>query len=98
MPSERAGSLERPRARTVDLLFLVLLVLDGADEQRSGVRENHPTRLEVLIPRQKDGVQHGLVQQEIPHPLRDDDIELLDREFSLFKLPFDEGDDCNENT
>lgn len=63
--------------------------------QRSGIREDQTSRLEVLVSRQKDGIQHRFVQQEISHPFRDDDVELLNREFSFFKLPLDEADDYN---
>jgi hypothetical protein len=42
----------------------------------SPVREHEATRLEPLVPGVEDSVQHGLVKEAVPHPLRDDDVNL----------------------
>ncbi len=42
----------------------------------SPVREHETTRLEPLVPGVEDSVQHGLVEEAVAHPLRDDDVNL----------------------
>ena len=79
---------------TVNLLLLVLHVLNGGKVESGFVREQESSGLEVLVPRDKNGVQHGLVKKEVAHPLRDDDIELLDRQLDFLELALDEGDGC----
>ena len=79
--------------RTVDLLLLVLLVLDRGEVYRRRVRKQHAARGEVLVAREQHRVQHGLVQEEIAHPLADDDVELLQRQLNLLKLALDERND-----
>ncbi|RUS33574.1 hypothetical protein BC938DRAFT_471063 [Jimgerdemannia flammicorona] len=32
---------------------------------------------QILIPSDEHGIEHGLVQQKVPHPLGDDDVDLL---------------------
>ncbi len=77
---------------TVDLLLLVIHIFDRRDVQGGLVREHQSSRLQVLVTGENDGVQHGLVQQEVPHPFRDDDIELLDRQVCFFEFAFYKGD------
>ena len=61
----------------VDLVVLVLPVLDGRDVERGSVREHQPPGLQPLVPGEQDRVQHGLVEQAVAHPLRDDNVHLL---------------------
>jgi len=78
----------------VDLLVLVLLVLDGGDVDGSFVGEEETVWGEVLVPSEEDGVEHGLVEKEVAHPFRDDDVVLFQWQFGLFELSFYKGDSC----
>lgn len=79
---------------TVDLLCLIILVLNGGDEHSGGIREDQASRLEKLVASHEDGVKHRLVEKEVTHPLRYNNVKLFDGEFSLFDFTLDEGDDC----
>ena len=57
------------------------------------IGEDKASGLKILVAGEQNGVEHGLVQQEVAHPLRDDDVELLDGEHSFFEFALDEGDD-----
>ena len=56
------------------------------------VREYETIGLEVLVTSNKNSVQHGLVEEEVAHPFRDNDIEFLDRELDFLELALDKGD------
>eukprot|EP00636_Phaeomonas_parva_P000135 CAMPEP_0118867778 /NCGR_PEP_ID=MMETSP1163-20130328/11251_1 /TAXON_ID=124430 /ORGANISM="Phaeomonas parva, Strain CCMP2877" /LENGTH=1045 /DNA_ID=CAMNT_0006802227 /DNA_START=145 /DNA_END=3281 /DNA_ORIENTATION=+ len=62
----------------VDLLIHVLAVFDAANVERSGIGQQQPVVDEPAIPGVDDGVQHGLIEQEVPHPLADDAVHLGD--------------------
>ncbi len=79
--------------RTSNLLILVVAVLNGSNVHGGLVREDEAARGEVLVTGDKNGVQHGLVQQEVAHPLRDDDIDVLNRQDDLLHLALDQGND-----
>ena len=83
-----------PSRLTVNLLLLVLHVLNGSKVEGRFVREQETSGLKVLVTRDKNGVQHGLVKEEVAHPFGDDDVELLDRQVDFLKLALDEGDGC----
>ncbi|KAJ8527501.1 hypothetical protein ON010_g14762 [Phytophthora cinnamomi] len=76
----------------VELLGLVLAVLDGADVERRVVREHEAAGHQVLVARVQHRVQHGLVEQEVAHPLGDDDVHLVHGERQLLHLALDERD------
>lgn len=78
--------------RTSDLLVLVVTVLNGGNVHGGLVGEDKTAGGEVLVTGDKDGVQHGLVQQEVSHPLGDDDVDMLDGENNLLHLALDQGD------
>merc|ERR550539_64003 len=61
----------------VDLVLLVLSVLDGGDVEGGLVGEHQTSGLQPLVPGEQDGVQHGLIEQAVAHPLGDDDVNLL---------------------
>ncbi len=49
----------------------------GGDEmETAAIRQKNSTRFQPAIASVQDRVQHGLEQQEVAHPLRDDDVEL----------------------
>lgn len=56
------------------------------------IREDESSRFEVLVSGEEDGIEHGLVKEEVAHPFRDNDIEFLDWEDGFFELAFYEGD------
>jgi len=77
----------------VDLVLTVLLVLDGGEEERSLVGEEEAIRGQPAVTSNKDGVEHGLVEEEVAHPLRDDNINLFNAigKRNLLKLALDQG-------
>jgi hypothetical protein len=77
---------------TIYLLVFIFLVLDGSQVQCCVVREYETAWLEVLVPSKEDCVEHRFVQQEVTHPLRDDDVILFDRKLSFFEFTFNKGD------
>ena len=62
---------------TVDFLLLVILVLDRGEVHGRVIREDESSRLEVAVACLEHGIQHGLVEQKVAHPLGYDDIVLL---------------------
>jgi hypothetical protein len=54
---------------TSNLLLLVLAVLDTSHEDGSLVGEDEAVLDEVLVAGVQNRVQHGLVEQEVTHPL-----------------------------
>lgn len=47
-----------------------------------------------LVPGEDDGVEHGLVEEAIAHPLRDDNVHLLHGQLHLLHLALEDGNDC----
>ena len=72
----------------VHLVLLVVAVLDGADVQRRLVGKHESVGGEPLVARVQHGLQHRLVEQAVAHPLRDDDVHLLDAVGQLDLLDF----------
>ena len=80
----------------VDLVVLVLSVLDTADVEVGSVREHEAALSQPLVPGEEDGVQHGLVEQAVAHPLGDDDVNLGHGQLDLLHLAPDDGDSVTE--
>lgn len=80
---------------TVNLLLFVLLILNRGKVHGGFVGEDKATLLEILVTSDEHSVEHGLVQEEVAHPFRDDDVEFLDGELNLFELSFHEGNGCD---
>ena len=76
-------------ARTFGSPHLVLPVLDGGDPEGGLVGEHETARGQPLVPRIQHSVQHGLVEQAVAHPLRDDDVHLGTAEDSSVSKPKD---------
>lgn len=70
----------------VDLLLLILGILDTNQEHGGFVREDQALRSQVAITSVQDGVQHGLIQQKVAHPLTDDDVNRVNRQLHLLHL------------
>ena len=77
---------------TIDFLLFIVLILDRGDVHIRLVREYQSTRFKVLVAREEHSVEHGLVQQEVAHPLADNDIELGNRQLGILELALDERD------
>lgn len=60
------------------------------------IGEDESSLLEVFVASEKDGVQHGLVEQEVAHPFGYDDVELLDWELDVLELALHESDGCGD--
>ena len=58
------------------LPYLVLPVLNGCDPEGGLVGEHETAGCEPLVPCIQNGVQHGLVEEAVAHPLGDDDVHL----------------------
>lgn len=78
--------------RTVDLLVLVLSIFNSSNVDASLVGKDDAAGNEPLVASKNDRVQHGLVEEEIPHPLAHDDVDLLNRELNLLDLALDAFD------
>jgi hypothetical protein len=77
---------------TVDLLLLVVAILDTGNKDGGLVGENETTLDEVAVTGPEDGIQHGLVEQEVAHPLGDDNVDLGEGENNLLHLALQESD------
>ena len=59
------------------------------------VQDRHPAgTYQPLVPGEDHRVQHGLVEEAVAHPLRDDDVHLLHGQLHLLHLALEDGDDC----
>ncbi len=65
---------------------LVLAVLNADEAQRRAVGEDEARRGQPPVARPQHGVQHGLVEQEVAHPLADQDVNLVHRQRHLLHL------------
>lgn len=77
---------------TSNLLLLVFAVLDTGHEDGGLVGEDQAILDEVLVTSIKNSVQHALVQQEVAHPLRNNNIDLVIRKHNLLHLALEESD------
>lgn len=77
---------------TVDLLLLVVAILDTGNKDGGLVREDEATLLEVAVTSPQDSVQHGFVEQEVAHPLGDDDVDLGERKSDFLHLALEKSD------
>ena len=87
--------IERARQTSVltsNLVVFVLAILDSSHVHGGLVGEDLATGNKVTVASVKDGVQHALIEKEIAHPLRDDDIDLRVRKDDLFHLALKKGD------
>jgi hypothetical protein len=80
------------KSHTSNLLVFILAVFDSSHEDCGLVREDEAIRNQIFVPSVKDGIQHGLIEQEIAHPLRDYDIDLWERQFNLLHFALEKGD------
>lgn len=58
------------------------------------IREDESSWLEVFVPSEEDGVEHGLVRQEVAHPFGYDEVELLDWKLDVLEFALHESDGC----
>mgnify|MGYP000939939447 CR=1 FL=1 len=90
--NERKGKGREKEKRTANLLLLVVSVLDTGEENGGLVGEDEAILLKVGVSGVEDGVEHGLVEEEIAHPLGDDDVNLGERQLNLLHLALDQCD------
>ena len=79
----------------VDLVVLVVAVLDGQNVKRGLVGEHETAGYEPLVTGVQDRVQHGLVEETVAHPFRNDNVDLFDaiwESIDIFDFSFDELD------
>lgn len=81
----------RSRQLTSNLLILVVTVLNGSNVHGGLVGEDETAGGKVLVTGNEDSVQHGLVQQEVTHPLGDDNVNVLNGQDNLLHLSLDQG-------
>lgn len=77
---------------TANLLLLVVAILNTGEEDGGLVGEDEAVLLEVGVSGIENGVEHGLVEEEVSHPLRDDDVNLGEGELNLLHLALEQGD------
>lgn len=77
--------------------MVVCLVIEHCDVHLGPVRHQNPSRSQPLVPRVDDRIEHGLIEQEVPHPLRDDDIHMFNWQFNLLDQSIDDGDPIRES-
>jgi len=81
-------------ARTANLLVLVIAILDAGHEDGRLVGEDEALAVlaQVLVARPQHRVQHALVQQEVAHPLGDDDVDFREGQLHLLHLALQQRD------
>lgn len=75
---------------TANLLLLVITILNPRNKNRRLVREDQAVLVEVGVAGVQHGVEHALVQEEVAHPLGDDDVDLGERHLNLLHLALDQ--------
>ena len=80
----------------VNLVVLVLPVLNTGEVEGGLVGEHETPLGQPLVPGVEDRVQHGLVEEAVTHPLRDDDVHLGHRKLNLLHLAPDDGDNVTQ--
>lgn len=82
------------KALTANLVLLVVAILDTGHEDGSLVREDQALAVfaEVAVTSPQDGVKHALVEEEVAHPLGDDDVDLRERQLDLLHLALEQCD------
>lgn len=83
------GSNKDFRFRTVDLLVLVISIFNSSNVDAGLVGKDDTSGCEPLVASENDRVQHGLIEEEIAHPLAHNDVNLLNGELDLFDLALD---------
>ena len=73
----------------LEFLLFVVRVLDAHKVHFGPVGEHEAVRLEPLVPCVEDSVEHAFVEQEVTHPLGDNDVDLVHRQVDLLDLAFD---------
>ena len=58
-------------------VVLITFIISGSDVHGAPVWHHSAPGFEESVPGMNDGVQHALEEEEVAHPLRDDDIELV---------------------
>lgn len=77
---------------TSNLLFLVVAILDAGKEDGGLVGKDEAVLLEVLVTGIKHSIQHALVEEEITHPLGDDDVHFGEGQLNLLHLALNQSD------
>lgn len=79
---------------TANLVLLVVAVLNTSHEDGGLVGEDKTLAVlaEVAVTGPQNGVKHALVEEEVAHPLGDDDIDLGERQLDLLHLALEQGD------
>mmetsp|Transcript_33810 Transcript_33810/g.66954 ORF Transcript_33810/g.66954 Transcript_33810/m.66954 type:complete len:315 (-) Transcript_33810:44-988(-) len=73
-----------------ELLLSVVCVLYARQVEGGLVGKDQTAFLQPLVSAEENGIEHTLVKEEIAHPLRDDDVNLVHRERHLLSLACDE--------
>lgn len=77
---------------TSDLVILVIAILNTGNVHGGLIGEDETTGVEVGVTGVENGIQHGLVQKEVTHPFRDDDINLGERQVNFLHLTLEKSD------
>ena len=75
-----------------EFLVVVGLVIEECDVHLGPVGHEYAAGPQPLVARVDDRVEHGLVEQEVAHPLGDDDVDLLHRQLDLLHQSVEDGD------
>mmetsp|Transcript_14780 Transcript_14780/g.55923 ORF Transcript_14780/g.55923 Transcript_14780/m.55923 type:complete len:364 (+) Transcript_14780:180-1271(+) len=71
----------------------ILLERDGRQVHRGMGGHHDAVLFKMLVPRDQDAIEHGFAQEEVPHPLAYDHVNLL-RQLKLFHRCLDDGHDA----
>lgn len=77
---------------TSNLLVLVVAILDTGNKDSGLVGEDQTVLVQVAVAGVENGVQHGLVQKKVAHPLGDDNVDLGEGDLDLLHLALNQGD------
>lgn len=77
---------------TSNLIILVIAILNTSNIHGGLIGEDQTTGVEVGVTGVENGIQHGLVEKEVTHPLGDDDINLGERKVNFLHLALEKSD------
>jgi hypothetical protein len=80
------------RVLASNLLILVLPIFNTTHEYGGLVRENEAVRGQEFVAGVEDSVEHALIEEEVTHPLGNDDVHLGEWHLDLLHLSLYQGD------
>ena len=77
---------------SLDMRVMHVVVIHSNQTHVTVVRQQVSTRSEVAITCPQHSVKHGFEEQEVAHPLGNDDVNTFERKLHVFHATFQQSD------